>query len=136
VPRCSPRPATDSARLAGMSSRLWIAGSAVAVSAFAQPDAWASLRFLEGKWQGAARGEPGQGVSTREYRFELNGRFLTARNRSVYEPRTPGAKPEIHEDFAVISYDKGQRKHVLRQFHSEGFVNEYTLGSSPDKDND
>src|ERR1700704_3847604 len=97
------------------------------VTAGAQSDPWAALRFLEGKWEGRASGEPGKGVSSREYRFELNGRFLSARNRSVYEPKSPGDKPEVHEDFGMYSYDRTLKKFVLRQFHVEEFVNEYTL---------
>lgn len=97
------------------------------VGAGAQSDPWAALRFLEGKWEGKATGEPGRGVSSREYRFELNGRFLSARNRSVYEPKSPGDKPEVHEDFGMYSYDRALKKVVLRQFHVEGFVTEYTL---------
>lgn len=90
-----------------------------------QPDPWERLRTFEGKWEGTATGQRGRGVSKREYRFDLNGRFLTARNRSVYEPKTPDAKPEVHEDFGVFSFDRKARKLVLRQFHTEGFVNEY-----------
>lgn len=91
-----------------------------------QPDPWAALRFFEGKWEGAAAGQPGKGTSTREYRFDLNGRFLSARNKSVWEPKSPGAKAEVHEDAGMFSYDRAQKKLVLRQFHVEGFVNEYT----------
>lgn len=95
----------------------------------AQSDPWVNLRVFEGKWEGTATGEPGKGVTSREYRFELNGRFLSARNKSVYEPKTPAAKPEVHEDFAMFSYDRALKKIVLRQFHAEGFVNEYVLES-------
>lgn len=94
-----------------------------------QFDPWVNLRVFEGKWEGTATGEPGKGVSSREYRFELNGRFLAARNKSVYEPKSPTAKPEVHEDFAMFSHDRGLKKIVLRQFHGEGFVNEYLLES-------
>jgi hypothetical protein len=83
-----------------------------------------------GKWEGPAAGEPGKGVSYREYRFDLGGRFLSARNRSEWEPKSPAAKPEIHEDFSMYSYDRALKKVVLRQFHSERFVNEYTLESA------
>jgi hypothetical protein len=108
-------------------SIVWIAVlSAVGV---AQSDPFAALRFLEGKWEGTATGEPGKGVCSREYRFELNGRFLSARNKSVYDPKSPGDKPEAHEDFGMYSYDRALKKVVLRQFHVEGFVNEYTLDS-------
>jgi hypothetical protein len=106
-----------------------VIGMLTAMGAGAQPDPWAALRFLAGKWQGPASGEPGKGVSSREFRFDLNGRFLSTRNKSVWEPKLPGAKPEIHEDFGMYSYDKALKKVVLRQFHVEGFVNEYTLDS-------
>src|SRR6185295_4966160 len=48
---------------------------------------------------------------------------------SVYEPKSPADKPEVHEDFGLYSYDRMLKKVVLRQFHVEGFVNEYTLDS-------
>ena len=35
----------------------------------------------------------------------------------------------MHEDFGMYSYDRALKKIVLRQFHGEGFVNEYTLES-------
>ena len=95
--------------------------------AIGQSDSLDPIRFLEGKWEGTATGEPGKGVSTREYRFDLNGRFLAARNKSVYEPKSAEAKPEVHEDFGMYSYDRALKKVVLRQFHGERFVNEYTL---------
>ena len=72
-------------------------------------------------------GKPGKQFSARE--FELNGTFFSQRDKSVYEPKSPEAKPETREDFGFFSFDKNLRKIVLRQFHSEGFVNEYTLDS-------
>ena len=96
-------------------------------------DPWKTVRFLEGKWEGQAAGQPGKGLSTREYRFELGARFLSGRNKSVYEPKTPGVKPEVHEDLSMFSYDRAAKKIVLRQFHIEGFVNEYTLDSVNDE---
>ena len=110
--------------------KLFTIGTFVALAgsrAMAQSDSWTPIRFLEGKWEGKATGEPGKGVSSREYRFDLNGSFLSARNRSIYEPKAAGAKPEVHEDLGMFSYDKALKKIVLRQFHGEGFVNEYTL---------
>ena len=56
--------------------RLPVVAMMVAMGVAAQSDPFASLRFLEGKWTGPADGEPGKGVSTLEYRFELSGRFL------------------------------------------------------------
>ncbi len=101
----------------------------IAASAVAQSDPWAPLRPLEGKWEGLTSGKPGKGTTAREYRFELNGKFLFQRDRSVYQPKDPDDKPLAHEDFGVFSYDTSQKKILWRQFHSEGFVNEYTLDS-------
>ena len=97
----------------------------------AQPDdPWAPLRALVGKWEGTGAGVPGKGVSTREFRFEMNERFLSEHGRIVWEAKTPAAKAEVHEDFGWFSYDKNLKKIVWRQFHDEGFVNEYTLDSA------
>lgn len=103
--------------------------AAIAAGAAAQRDPWAPLRVFEGKWEGPASGKPGKGFASHEYRFEFNGRFLSQRNKSVYEPSSPGAKPEVHEEFGFFSYDRNLKKIVWRQFHIEGFVNEYTLDS-------
>ena len=103
---------------------LW---AAAAAAQQAQPDPFTPLRALEGKWEGETSGQPGKGVSRREYRFDLGGRFLVARNRAEYEPKSAGAKPEVHEDLGIFSYDRAAKKLVLRQFHVEGFVNEYVM---------
>jgi len=87
--------------------------SLTATYAEAQSDPWAALRFLEGRWEGTAQGQPGKGVCSRKYGFELGGRFLSAQNRSVYEPKAPGQKSEIHEDFGMFSYDNALKKIVL-----------------------
>lgn len=105
----------------------------MAISTMAQSDPWAPLRVFVGKWEGQISGQPGKQFSSREYRFELNGKFLSQRDKSVYEPDVPTAKPRTREDFGFFSYDTFQKKIVWRQFHTEGFVNEYTLDSvSPD----
>jgi hypothetical protein len=101
----------------------------IACSAVAQPDPWAPLRVFEGKWEGPTEGKPGKGSTTREFVFEMNGRFLSQRDKSVYQPEDPAAKPLVHEDFGISSYDSNLKKIVWRQFHSEGLVNEYTLES-------
>jgi len=103
----------------------------IALSALGQTqsDPWAPLRPFVGKWEGATSGKPGNGTTAREYRFELNDQFLFQRDKSVYQPKDPGEKPLAHEDFGVFSYDKAMNKILWRQFHSEGFVNEYALDS-------
>lgn len=92
-----------------------------------KPDPWASLRFLEGEWQGVAEGEPGVGTVHRSYQFVLQHRFLEERNVSAYAPKAAGATGELHEHRSVFSYDRKRKLLVLRQFHQEGFVNQYAF---------
>jgi len=101
----------------------------IVISAVAQSDPWTALRVFEGEWGGTTSGKPGKGSTSREYRFELNGKFLSQRDQSVYEPASKTGKPLIHEDLGFFSYDADLKKVVWRQFHSEGYVNEYVLNS-------
>lgn len=85
------------------------------------------LSVFIGIWQGTGEGRPGASTIEREYSSVLNGKFLQASNRSTYEPQPKNPKGEVHEDVGIISYDRGRRSFVLRQFHIEGFVNHYVL---------
>jgi hypothetical protein len=78
-----------------------------------------------GRWQGTSEGQPGQGTVEREYTRMLNGRFIRASNRSRYPPQERNPKGEEHEDFGIFSVDRARQRIVLRQFHGEGFVNQY-----------
>lgn len=92
-------------------------------------DVWEPLRFFVGKWEGEGEGRPGASKAEREYKFVLQGKFLEAKNKSVYEPQEDNPKGEVHEDWGLFSYDHNRKKIVLRQFHVEGFVNQYVLDS-------
>jgi hypothetical protein len=61
--------------------------------------------------------------------FVLARKFIEVRNTSVYPPTDKNPAGEIHEDIGYISFDKVRRQFVLRQFHIEGFVNQYVLDS-------
>jgi len=50
----------------------------------------------------------------------------------TYPPSEPNPEGEIHQDIGYLSYDKSRRTFVLRQFHTEGFVNQYVLESMTD----
>lgn len=95
----------------------------------AAPDPWEPVRFLVGEWAGRAQGEPGTGTARRSYQFVLGSRFLHERNVSTYAPKKPEGPSEVHEHWSLISYDKKRKRIVLRQFHQEGFVNQYVLDS-------
>jgi hypothetical protein len=83
------------------------------------------VSFLIGRWQGTTEGQPGRGTVVREYSRALNSRFIRVKNQSTYPPQPANTKGEVHEDEGFISFDRSRKKLVLRQFHVEGFVNQY-----------
>jgi hypothetical protein len=89
------------------------------------PDPFHALAFLLGEWEGTSEGRPGKGNVRREYSRVLNGRFIHGRNRSEYPAQEKNPKGEIHEHQDWFSFDRGRERIVLRQFHVEGFVNQY-----------
>ena len=89
------------------------------------PDSFARVSFLLGRWEGTAEGQPGRGTVRREYSRVLNGRFIRVVNRSDYPAQEKNPKGEIHEDEGYLSFDRSKKALVLRQFHIEGFVNQY-----------
>lgn len=101
----------------------------------AAPDPFERVAFLIGRWEGTSEGQPGKGTVRREYTRVLNSRFIRVRNRSEYPVQDKNPKGEIHEDEGFISFDRARKTLVLRQFHVEGFVNQYVedAGSSPAK---
>ena len=99
-----------------------------------QPDVWEPLKYFIGSWEGMAKGQPGNGKVEREYQFVLNGKYLQAKNKSVYPPQEKNPKGEVHEDWGLFSYDRGRKQFVLRQFHVEGFVNQYALDRAASSD--
>ncbi|MEK7254389.1 MAG: hypothetical protein AAB316_06575, partial [Bacteroidota bacterium] len=57
-----------------------------------QQDLWSPFNFFAGKWEGTGNGQPGVSTVEREYQFVLNGKFLQARNKSVYKPQEQNPK--------------------------------------------
>src|SRR5215217_2344967 len=93
----------------------------------AQPaaDAFHEVAFLLGHWEGQSTGQPGDGTVRREYERVLNGKFIRVANISTYAPQPKNPKGEVHQDVGYISRDGARGRLVLRQFHGEGFVNQY-----------
>ena len=85
----------------------------------------AALDPFIGRWQGTSEGQPGTGTVEREYTRILNSRFIRVTNRSVYPPQERNPKGEQHEDVGIFSVDASRKRIVFRQFHVEGFVNQY-----------
>ena len=87
------------------------------------------LAFLVGRWEGSSEGQPGRANVQREYSRILNSRFIRSQNRSVYPPQVKNPKGETHEDVGMFSFDKSRGRAVFRQFHVEGYVNQYVADS-------
>jgi hypothetical protein len=93
----------------------------------APPSPWSAIQFLVGEWQGESEGQPGKGTVKRSYDFVLGDKFLYERNVSSYPSQPKNEKGEIHQHWSFFSYDRARRSLVLRQFHQEGFVNQYVM---------
>jgi len=102
-------------------------GVSAAAPAPPSPDPWEPVRFLEGELTGESQGESGIGTVHRSYQFILSHRFLHERNVSAYAPKQPNTPGELHEHWSLLSFDKQRKRLVLRQFHQEGFVNQYVF---------
>ncbi|MEK6674155.1 MAG: heme-binding beta-barrel domain-containing protein [Planctomycetota bacterium] len=98
-------------------------------SAGSDHDPWKPLRFLMGAWQGTGQGQSGASTVERHIDFVLEKRFLQVRNKCVYKPQEKNPNGETHEDWGMFSYDSNRRKLILRQFHVEGFVNQFVQES-------
>jgi hypothetical protein len=88
---------------------------------------WKPFQFFIGAWQGKASGRVGRGSVERTYAFTLEDQFIEVKNRSVYPPQEANPSGEIHEDRGFISYDKARSLYVFREFHNEGYVNQYIM---------
>jgi len=125
---------------AGLGWYLWVGlclllSGLAAGAQTADPDGLKRLSVLIGRWEGSSEGQPGKGTVRREYTHALDARFIRVVNRSEYPAQEKNPKGEIHEDEGFFSFDRARKKTVLRQFHVEGFVNQYVEdnSSSPTK---
>lgn len=98
---------------------------------FAQENPLKRLEPLIGKWRGAGEGfSSSKSKIEAEYNWLMNGQYIQVKHRSEFEPTEKKPEGEVHEDLGIISYDKGRKLVVFRQYHVEGFYNEYTLRDS------
>ena len=105
---------------------LLLAGAREAPAQAAQ-NPWSAVQFMVGEWTGESEGQPGKGAARRTYRFVLGDKFLQEQNVSTYPPQPKNEKGEVHEHWSFFSHDRARHTLVLRQFHQEGFVNQYAM---------
>lgn len=95
---------------------------------------WLPFKEFIGEWQGTGTGVDGAGTYERSYKQVLNKNYIEVRNKTVYAPNEKAKNGYTHEDVGYISYDKMRKTFIFRQFHAEGFMNQYKLDSiSADK---
>jgi hypothetical protein len=87
-------------------------------------DPFERVSFLIGRWEGPPRASRAM-VRCCEYAQALNRRLIRVFNRNESPPQAKNPKGEVHEDEGFISFDRARKKRVYRQFHVEGFVNQY-----------
>lgn len=118
---------------AGLSLVCLLVPAVIAAQPPPATDPFERVGFLIGRWEGTSEGQPGKGTVHREYTRAMNSRFIRVHNRSEYPPMEKSPKGEIHEDEGWFSFDRARKRLVLRQFHVEGFVNQYVedADSSP-----
>jgi hypothetical protein len=80
-----------------------------------------------GEWEGQGAGQPGASQVTISFGYTLNGTFVENYTRAQFPPTEKHPAGELHEDRGLFSYDRSRKVIVLRQFHVEGFVNQYVL---------
>jgi len=90
-------------------------------------EAWQYLGRFVGRWEGTGKGRPGVSKITNTTEMILQGKYMCSVNKSVFEPQEGNPGGEVHEDWAIFSYDAGRKKIVMRQFDSEGFVNLFVM---------
>jgi hypothetical protein len=123
------RIAGTTAALALLAVTVLAGASTAAEPSGPRPSPWDRMRYFLGAWTGEGSGEPGRSTVEREYASVLNARFIEICNASTYAPQPQNPKGEVHEDRGFISWDRSRRRFVLRQFHAEGFVNQYVADS-------
>ena len=92
----------------------------------------AALQFFVGSWTGQESASIGTGRGERTYELVLQGGYLLGRNRSLFEPQEGLPEGDDHEDWSWFSYDAERGTYIVRQFNSEGFVNQFALEQGSD----
>jgi len=82
-----------------------------------------------GSWIGDETGKAGIGKGERTYEYLFGRKYILSKNISRFEPQEKNPDGETHHDWAFLSYDENRKNFVLREFHSEGFINQYVLDS-------
>lgn len=103
--------------------------------AFGQNNPFDRLDFLIGEWTGTGSGFGNEKSKIEsEFNYVMNGKYIEVLNDSKFDPTESKPDGEHHIDKGIISYDKSRKVIVFRQFHIEGYINQYVLNDSLSND--
>ena len=106
------------------------------ISLFAQENPLEKFEGLIGKWEGTGAGfGNSKSVIHSEFNWVLNQQFIEVKNHSEFPGSTENPAGETHDDWGMISFDQARKVVVFRQFHNEGFVNQYILNNDLSNEN-
>jgi hypothetical protein len=101
----------------------------------AQESGLERFEFLIGHYAGTGEGfSSGQSRIQSSFEYVMDKKYIKVTNHSVFEPNEENPEGSMHEDWGIISYDRNRKAYVFRQFHSEGYVNQYVLNDSLSND--
>ncbi len=83
------------------------------------------FQYFVGDWKGTGTGASGPSTLERTYAFVLDEQFVRSATHAVFTPSEEGAEAATHADIGMMSYDRARSTYVLREFHSEGYINRY-----------
>ena len=116
-----------------MKKSLFIMISMTAFSgiSFSQNSNFERFAFLFGEWTGTGSGFGNTRSKIQsEFKVIMNGKYIQIKNYTESEPNKSKPKGDKHTDWGILSFDKKRKKVIYRQFHSEGYVNQYVLNDS------
>lgn len=103
----------------------------IGTNLFSQEKQLDRFNHLIGNWVGTGEGySASKSVIHSSFRWVLNKQFLEVKNHSEFESTDQNPEGGIHDDWGIISFDKARKVFVFRQFHTEGFINQYVLNDS------
>lgn len=85
--------------------------------------------FFLGSWLGSVDNMGREGTIRRTYTVVLDGNFVQFKTRADFDIGEDGVPAEVHQDWGMVSFDNGRDTMVVREFHTEGFVNQYVVKS-------
>lgn len=100
-----------------------------------QTSKFQQLDFMLGDWNGRGSGFGNDSLTINSFfKPDMIGKYIEFKNESWFEPTSNNPEGEHHIDRGFISYDKARDAVVIRQFHTEGYVIQYTLADSLSND--